>query len=292
MERLNEAEWLLEPFHEAQVRGFEWSFAADAGVAAQVSHKWQSVSVAWEGAPAGATVAHFERTYDLDLADADRLCLRLSHASDQRLTVKAVVDGVDQTVVDSAPGSNRFAEYEGPIQGQHLERLTIEITTAMGGDSNIDLLWLIAVSTAARQRSHAQATPYDPEWPVFLRTDTPALAPRLGLLLPDGTDGLRKRIAQPAYAAAWQAVRRQAEAFLNSQPESGIREHLARPGVGTGRYEHDLGPGVDETQAISAAAMQICSLAGLAGKRTSASRASPCATPSPRRTARTGTIPS
>ena len=264
MMRLNEAEWLVEPFYECQTRGLAWTIACGSGVDARLVPNWQAAELKWSTAPAGGLVARVECAYDTDLADADCLCLRVSHAADQRVTMTACIDGVDQTVIDRAAGRNQFAEYEGAVHGRRLERLTIELYTESEGDGRASLLWIIAVNTAARARYRNLMPDYDPDWPVFLSRDDTTLAPLLGLFLPDGVDALRRRAASGAYAGVWAGVRERAESFRDSHPEQGVREHLVRPGVNAdGRYAHDLGPAVSKGSGISAAAMETCALAGL-----------------------------
>lgn len=263
---LNEAEWLIEPFYEAGVRGLPWSASLVCGPDVEVKPQWQAVAVSWERAEAGGRVVRLTRAVRLELGEADRLCLRASAAAEDRLTLRAVVDGEQQTVIAAAAGAGRFAEYEGPVSGQTLTGLTIEIERVSGsGPGQVNLLWLIAVDSAARQRRHRRTAVYDPSWPGLLREDDAPLEPRLGLFLPvGGAEGLRRRADSQAYRAVWEQVQREAAACVGSEPERSIREHLSRSGQSEdGRYTHDVGPPVEPAHQISPTGMQACAVVAL-----------------------------
>ncbi|MFW5681985.1 MAG: heparinase II/III domain-containing protein [Phycisphaeraceae bacterium] len=269
---LNEAEWLIAPFYEANMRGLDWSLAPGSGVDVEVKPQWQAVAVSWARASAEGPVARLTRAVELDLQGADRLCLRASLGEADRLTLRAVVDGRLQTVIDAAAGAGRFAEYEGPVTGRKLSEVTIEIDRVSGsGPGRANLLWLIAVDSGARARRHRLTPVYDPTWPGLLREaehdpqqETP-LEPRLGLFLPeDGVEGLRRRAESSGYRAVWEQVQRDAAACVGSEPERSVREHLSRSGKSEdGRYSHDIGPPVEPDHQISPTGMQACALVGL-----------------------------
>jgi hypothetical protein len=261
MIKLNEAEWLVEPFYECTARGLAWAITGGEGVDARLYPNWQAAELVWSDAPAGALVARLACDYDMAIADVDRLCLRVAHADDQQVSVKARIDGVEHTIVDRAPGCNAFGELEGPIKGRHLESLVIEVNADTAGDGRVSLLWILAIDSAARARYRERLPVFDPAWPVFLDGNDKPLEPLLGLFLPDGVDGLRRRAASDTYANAWADIRKRAGQFRQSRPEEGVREHLAR--MTNGRYEHDLGPTVGEDTQISPVAMELCALAGL-----------------------------
>lgn len=266
MEPLNAFEWLIEPFYESGQRELEWSAEAIGGSQPpELKPQWQALAVAWENAEPGAVAARIVRPYDLDLLESDRLCLRVSLAEDCRLTLRATVDGAEQTVVDGAAGGNVFAEFEGPVSGRRLERLTIEVISETGEPGGMHLLWLIAVDSAARERVRRLAPTYDPDWPPLLADPEGELTPCLGLLVPeDGLEGIRRRAAAPEYGAAMEALRREARGFAGLRPEHAVREHLERPsGMSTGRYGRDGYPWAAPEERISADAMRVCSLVGL-----------------------------
>jgi len=265
MPRLNESEWLVEPFYEINARGLNWSLRDGAVPKAKMSVTWCSLDLIWESSAPGQTVARMDRQFNLDLLDADRLVLRAAVPEDCRLTLRSDCGGGDLTVVDRAPGRNRFSEYEGPVPGGRLEGLSIEIQTEAGGSGEIQFLWLIAVNDAARQRRRRNTREYDPAWPVLMRAEDAALEPQLGLLLPgSGVEGLRRRAASAAYRPAWEFLRARAGGFLDSRPERSVCEHLTRySGASGGRYEHDLGPRTEERDTISRDAMRFCALVGL-----------------------------
>lgn len=270
MIRLNEAEWLIEPFYECTARGLAWAITGGEDVGARLYPNWQAAELTWSDAPAGTLVTRLACDYDMSIADADRLCLRVSHAEDQQVSLKARIDGAEQTIVDRAPGGNCFAEFEGPIQGRRLEGLAIEVHAGKAGDGRVSLLWILAVDSVARARYQARMPVFDPAWPVFLEHNDKPLKPLLGLFLPDGIDGLRRRAASDAYANAWADIRKRAGRFRHSRPEEGVREHLPLPH--TGRYEHDLGPAVSEDTPISPVAMELCAMAGLVDNDASLAR--------------------
>jgi len=270
MIRLNEAEWLVEPFYECTARGLAWKVTGGEGGDVRLSPNWQAAELTWSDASPGALVARLACDYDLTISDADRLCLRVSHADDQQVSLKARIDGAEQTIADRAPGGNRFAEFEGPVHGRRLEGLTIEVHAGKAGDGRVSLLWILAVDSVARTRYRERMPTFNPAWPVFLERDDKPLEPLLGLFLPDGVDGLRRRAASDTYTKAWADIRTRAGQFRQSQPETGVREHLPLPQPG--RYEHELGPAVSEDGQISSGAMELCALAALVDNDASLAR--------------------
>ncbi len=267
MEYLNECEWLIEPFYESGQRELEWFAEATGGARSpELRPQWQALAVAWEAVEPGAVAAQIARDCEMDLLEADRLCLRVSLAEDCRVTLRATVDGAEQTVVDGAAGGNVFAEFEGPVSGRRLERLGIEVISDKGGDGRMQLLWLIAVDASARERSRRLAPVYDPDWPPMLAGGAGAeLEPHLGLLTPDdGIEGMRRRAGAPAYRSAMEALRREAREHAALRPERAVREHLERSaGMSSGRYGRDGYPWAGPEDRISAEAMRACALVGL-----------------------------
>lgn len=261
---LNECEWLIEPFYESQVRGAAWR-TESAAPSAELRSAWQAFNLRWESAEPGGVAARLVRDVNIDLLDADRLCVRASLGEQCSISLQAVVDGRTQLVVDRAPGRNRFAEYEGAIRGRNLQQVTLEVSTATGAPSLVNFLWLIAVDSEARARRHRLTQAYDPAWPGLLRADDADLKPQLDLFLPPGgVEGLRRRAASPIYRPVWEQLQRDAEALRDTCPERSVREHLTRSGVSEdGRYSHDAGPPVDPDHAISPEGMQTAALVAL-----------------------------
>ena len=266
-EPLNACEWLIEPFYESTQRELEWFAEGTGGAhAPELKRQWQALAVAWEDAGPGALAVRIARDCDMDLLEADRLCLRVSLAEDCRLTLRATVDGTEQTVVDGAAGGNVFAEFEGPVSGRRLERLVIEVTSDGGGAGGMQLLWLIAVDASARERGRRLAPTYDPDWPPLMAGGSGAEPePYLGLLTPgDGLEGIRRRAGAPEYGAAMEALRREAREYADLRPERAVREHLQHPlGHSSGRYGRDGCPWAGPGDRISGGAMRVCSLVGL-----------------------------
>ena len=261
---LNDCEWLIEPFYESQIRGVAWRLE-DAVPSAELQPQWQALSLRWEAAAAGDVIGRLVRDVDIDLLEADRLCVRASLGEQCALSLEAVVDGAAQTVVDRAPGQNRFAEYEGTIQGGELERLRLELITPTGASGPAHFLWLIAVDGAGRQRRHRLTPVYDATWPGLLRDDDRELTPQLDLFLPPGgVEALRRRAASPTYRPVWQQLQGDAAALETTCPERSVREHLSRSGLSEdGRYSHDAGPPVDPAHALAPEGMQAAALVAL-----------------------------
>lgn len=263
--RLNEAEWLIEPFYEVQARQNGWAYQAPPGVTGKMANQWQSLALTWHVTAPGGRVARITRSFDLDVSAADRLCLRASFAEDQRLTLRAVVDGAEKTVLDAVAGRNVFAEFEGELPGRHLQGMEIEVVSTSGDPGQINLLWLLAIDTTARSRYRNRATVYDAAWPELMRDDEPPLVPVLGLWFGvDAIPALRAKVSAPPYAAAWRQLRRQAGEYGESQPERGVREHLWRPNAGSPeRYGHDLMGEAESEHEIRPEPMQTGALVGL-----------------------------
>jgi hypothetical protein len=83
----NEAEWLIEPFYEYEFRPLDWKLAAGTR-SGRFETTWAAANLSWDGAAPGETVAIIESDYRIDLLNADRLCVRLSHADDVQVTLR------------------------------------------------------------------------------------------------------------------------------------------------------------------------------------------------------------
>ncbi len=205
----------------------------------RASQFWCWVTLAWER-PAGTAaksrgatpVLSFERRVRVSLAGQDRLVVRAACPKHVFLTVIAMIDGVERTVVRSQPGRSKAHEYEGPIRGRTLERIRIEVSTTRDGADEVWLYWIGCAHVQRRRTMLARPTPFTPDWAGWLQ---PAglrgkLVPRFGFFF-DAQElvALRRKARSPLYRPLMDQLRAQARSAMTDRrtPESQIGRFLA-----------------------------------------------------------------
>ena len=148
---------------------------------------------------AGET-ASMTRAYAIDLANYQRLIVRLTPGESLRTTVTAVVDGRSQTLVNRAAGSNRVLELAGLIDGKQLSQLTLRFTAKQPGEYKVRLRWVMLDKPGA-----GWEPPKNPLKGMIVEQPVNRFEPGLGIIL--GVDELRrmrKVLKSPVYEATWQ----------------------------------------------------------------------------------------
>lgn len=239
---INEAEAIIEPFWDRRISplpkytvipgGEEAGGAAANPWGARAFQFWCWTTLAWDRAPVGEPVLAFARDLEVDLAGYDTLIVRLAAAPHVRLTVIADIDGRSRTLIDGEAGRRDAHEYEAPLAGRVLRRLSLAFESAVERAEEVWLGWIGLADSARRAAMLARANPFGPRWEGELAPEGAAVdfTPRLSLVF-DAKDleAIRARALSPLYRPLMDQLRaraRQAMAYPRA-PEDQIGAYHA-----------------------------------------------------------------
>ena len=221
---INESEGVIQRFFDPQrSRLDEWSFAADGVARSSVVQQFHASTVRWETG-GGATVGRLGREVDVDASGYDHLILCATLPASARVVLQAVVDGREQTPIHAA-GSNTSEEYEGPIRGGRISRLSIEIVDRSPDPGVAHLFWIGLFHAGRRDEMLAHPDAYSGSWDDMVLRPGEAVEPlpQLGLFFGEDDMGrLRAKAASSSYAPLMDRLRRQAAGFLDNEPWRGV----------------------------------------------------------------------
>jgi hypothetical protein len=188
---------------------------------------WCWTTLAWDSAPVDRPVLSFSRSLEVDLAGYDTLIVRLAAAPHVRLTVRADIDGRERTLIDRRHGTGEAREYEAPLGGRVMRRLSI---TLESGGERAEEAWLgwIGVADAGRRAAMlARPNHFSPAWESELLPPGAAVdfVPRLSIVFDARElEAVRARALSPLYRPLMDQLReraRQAMAYPRS-PEDQV----------------------------------------------------------------------
>lgn len=254
---INEAEAVFQRFYDPQRSGLaQWSYAAAEACGGSVQQQFIAVYLQWKRG--GGQVGRLERAMQIDAAGYDHVIVCASLPDTATLTVRAVVDGRERVLIAAAPGRSMPDEYEAPLPGRQIERMTLEITDRAADPSMAMLFWLGLFSDPRRREMLARPCPYTGDWdglavPPGQRVEH---VPKLGLFFGAADlPRLRARARSAAYAPLLERLRALARRSLGSRPWLGIARHPNSPKPRCYRFRSE-GP-------IDMLAMRLGGLVGL-----------------------------
>jgi hypothetical protein len=188
---------------------------------------WCWATLAWDRAPPDRPVLSFCRDMEVDLAGYDTLIVRLAAAPHVRLTVRADVDGRDRTLIERRPGAGEAREYEAPIGGRVLRRLSITLESGRERGEEAWLGWVGVADARRRERMLARPNPFTPAWEGELLPPGAAVdfVPRLSIVFDARElEAVRARALSPLYRPLMDQLRERArEAMENPRsPEDQV----------------------------------------------------------------------
>ena len=228
---INDAEAVIEPFYN----GHQAADGTRYDVWAPYTITWDANATGTMGeggrirideGPADAPALILERACDVPIDTFDGMKFFLSLASQLSLTLKARIDGEQHTLIDGVTGENGDVELDGPLPGDRLEAIRIELTKHAPDVAVAELQWLGVVDRAAETRLESRRYNFSADWPGLLTERDTSAAPRLGLLLDEAdVPTLRQRIAQPHLQPHYDALRRKAQQLMAIEPEAHIGDY-------------------------------------------------------------------
>ena len=229
---LNDAEGVIQRFYDAQrCRLGDWACASAPAAGVRTSQAFYGVLIAWDAASGGVS-ARLSRPLDFDLAGYDRLILCATLPATATVTVRATVDGQEQTSLARVQGTNTSEEWEGPVTGGHLTALTIEVTDRARDPANAALFWLGVAHAARRAELRTRPNPFRDAWADLLAPPGAVPEPRPTLGLCFGADDLarlRAKARVPGYQVLLDRVRQRAQAVLTKEPWRGVGRYPNHP---------------------------------------------------------------
>jgi hypothetical protein len=195
---INDAEGIIEAFWDPTLSDLAcYHFCPGEDVVAKITQTWWCSQLSWQKAKQGKTIFTMSRDVSVSLAGYDAIRIRCGVPSSVRVTLKAIVDGHEQMVLDGITGENKKWEYTGPVAGKRLEQLTIVCEAIKDCHGGGTLQWISLVNQQIEQVRQSRKSSYTPDWPKLLfPVDHPVeMAPTLGLLYNssgDVIDGTRR----------------------------------------------------------------------------------------------------
>lgn len=258
---INDAEGIIEAFWDATLSDLAcYNFSPGEGVIARADQTWWCSQMTWQNARLGKIIFSMSREMNVSLTGYDALRIRCALPGSAKLTLKAVVDGDEQVVVDGVTGADKKWEYTGPVKGKRLEKLTIIYEALKDGDGGGTLQW---VGLANQQVEHIRQTrqsPYTPDWPRFLQPAGHPVKPlpTLGLLC-DAEDmvKIRQNMKHPLFRLIGDRVRDQARQYMTAQPERFVMESGAT--INRHHRAHEIARGDSDPANIAI----VCGFVGL-----------------------------
>ncbi len=174
---------------------------------------WCWTTLAWDRAPMGRPVISICRTLEVDLAGYDTLIVRLAAASHVCLTVRADIDGRERTLIDRQPGTGEAREYEAPLGGMVMRRLSITLESGRERAEEAWLGWIGVADARRREAMLARPNPFGPAWEGELLPSGAAvdLTPRLSIVFgPGDLEAVRARALSPLYRPLMDQLRERA----------------------------------------------------------------------------------
>ena len=228
---INEAEAVFQRFFDPY-RCYleEWKFEFDKPARSTAEQRFHASVVKWQTG-GGRIVGRLSRDVQVDVSQHDRLIVCCTLPSTTKITVKLIIDGQEQTPIDSAPGENTSAELEGLVQGEAISRVTIELTDEGSVPSNAQLFWLGLAHSGRLKEMQARPNPWKGSWDdLAVPDDRVELKPVLGLLFDEGDLArLRAKVARSPYSSLMDRLRVQAREGLGKEPWRGVGTYPNMP---------------------------------------------------------------
>ena len=180
--------WPEQPIEISRVEGVIESFWLTR---VQSLRRWKAdggeLAAGWDATyfHLTAKTASMTRAYAIDLADYQRLIVRLTPGQSLRTTATAVLDGRSQTLGKDRGGSNRVLELAGPINGKKLSQLTLRFTANEPGECKVRLRWVMLDKPGT-----SWEPPENPLKGMIAEQPVNRFEPGLGIIL--GADELRR----------------------------------------------------------------------------------------------------
>ena len=231
---INEAEAIIEPFydggtsepdnHDLRYRVLdEYEIRALNGAVANVKQAWAFIRLSVERTVPDLPVLELRRSCELDIQDYDTFIFFGSLPKGFRLTVQAVIDGVEITLLKDVPGAGVNEEFTAPVQGKRLEGLCIRIASLSDGIEGT-ITWLGLAHSGRLSRMLARKPHYSSDWPgCFVEQAPENPQPMLGILM-DGEElqALREKLRTPPFCEVYRKKKEQAQRDMAICPESYI----------------------------------------------------------------------
>ncbi len=174
---------------------------------------WCWATLAWDSAPVDRTVLTLTRALEVDLAGYDTLIVRLAAAPHVRLSVRAQIDGRERMLIDRRPCAGEAREYEAPLGGRVLSRLSLAFESGLPRGEEAWLGWIGVADAGRREAMLARPNLFGPAWEGELLAPgaTVDFAPRLSLVLDAGElQRVRARALSPLYRPLMDQLRERA----------------------------------------------------------------------------------
>ncbi|MDF2924135.1 MAG: hypothetical protein K0R57_3049 [Paenibacillaceae bacterium] len=243
---INEAESIFEPFWDSGesypdhqkysvLSGYDITISPMA--IATVLPTWCSVDIAVQrnGNSLQPAVV-LERACQLDAAGYDVIRLFAAIPPSMRVVLICSTEKQGSRVALDQWGGGETREYDGPLEGERITRLRLEVYSLSSEPATLSLLWL-GLSNRCRQLEMEQRpSPYTAEWEGCF-ADTYELKPAIGIYFHDGElEELRSKLRHSPFDRMMEKLRRQARQDLSIVPEAQIGEYLPR---NSRRWERD-----------------------------------------------------
>jgi hypothetical protein len=238
---VNVAEAVVAPFFDLALSPEQaWTLRGAPGTQNLRIGRAYTTTLYWDMAKAGERVLTWEwQAMDgpaiggggaIDVSRYNGLFMQAAFPSWVTLTLSACVDGTWQAVCVS-PGCDSHADYTGPFTGRTLQGLRIELVSRTRSAGAFGTYYIGVYDQRRLDDWLAFENPdvYPIDWPEFIRPEPewPLLTPQFGLYF-DVQDlaPLRRKLSQPPYQEIARALRDQAHACLEWEPEKQIRQYM------------------------------------------------------------------
>lgn len=234
---INEAEAIIEPFwdggtvdHVTPKRQFlkEYVITVFDSAVATVQQIWSGAKISIERALPGEPAVVMERECDISVEGYDIFRVFGPIPTWVRMTITAVIDGEEQTLLDNIQGKGINDEYNGSLRGKHLTRLKLQFSITEEKSAGIDLFWLGLSNQAAQERMEAKKSPYDARWEGLLTSEEEgSFVPEIGIFFDlSELEKIRKKVFNGHLREAFQQIREKAQKDMLLNPEAEIGEFI------------------------------------------------------------------
>lgn len=222
--RINEAESIFQRFYDPHRSYLEsWRFTCDPATHGRVRQNFHAATFYWRTG-GGRVVTRMEKDVAVDAREHDRLTACFTLPATAHITIRAVVDGREQTPID-VRGINTSTEESGSIEGDQITRIVIEVTDDTPDPANGAIYWLGLANSARLDDMDTRPNPFEHAWDDLLVPEDKPLdvKPTLGLMFDaDELDALRAKLARQPYAKAMDKLRAAARSYAQLEPWRGV----------------------------------------------------------------------
>ncbi len=231
---INEAEAILEPFYDGGTSDNddrdprycvldEYKVQILNGANAKVFQAWAFAALQIDKTVPGSEIIRMERDCDVYIQDYDTFIVFGGIPTEMSFDVSAEIDGEFVNLCKGVHGIGLSEEYNMPISGKHLTKLTFSLYSD-GDGLTCELNWFGLAHQKRLERMLARKPQYGADWPGYFVQDPPQqINPKIGLLFgAEELTQIREKLSKPPFFTIYQQKKEQAQKDMSICPEEYI----------------------------------------------------------------------